>query len=1080
MSGLLEDTIDACQQCRRYISREQTGLNQFNVAWAAVLWTYFSNSGKPARVVDEMVRLLPPVLYMQWKPSIAQMSSCARSAFEKFGNEFETSDGTFLWELFVDLEENPRQTMKEGRWENILNTFPFPTIRCPAGCHVYVDEKVECISLKHYIRKIDPEFSNFKADDRFLAGARPDWPRSAVSSCGIIVKPTILRDDVNGLSFFACHPTVHPLFNTEYIHVPKNPVLSMPLDKPYPFSSLFVSSNIVRKEKQHSFNTSFRVVKQVGTSAGLSTFCLSSKIDEHPKCSTDVIDMTNLLLDERRDFQIHMNSTRAWEAVDSFRQFRKSTEIWKSLVRSCKVSGTYVDRSDAIHHTQALLFNRTEIQSDEMENSQDSVNLNVTDRIEDCIHVIRNVLLPENKTKDVTHKYYGFPNWNRGGYTNGMKTYLTCSILMNSRCLHRNFMEKGCWGRSSLPIDIQRSIDRIQNLLKRSKKGGNLRTKYTYADVAVAEKNIRCHDRIPVQRDEILAEKEGLHQTVAQYLSNNCTFTIHLNDIPATSFADFNLEHGDVENIIVTTMHLSRHSFRSIPNSILEQKYSIRFAGRISRTSHGGSDTFHCQHLVRWSEDDAWCRFEDGVSVPPFNFIDSNNSLKGSYNFLLYSTNLDQRPLLEYERINLTGGQNIVWCDFHQSAPLVREGPSPKDWKSCCVRGCNLHGIFRCQWNISARRCQCSTAVCRKHYLEAVKNDQKVYLKPNPTMRLPSTIPISSNLSDASSESSDLSSLSDISVNSVNARNLDLVNNMTYVEDPTMEMADNQSKELQPAFEPWIPGSNRVQSCYLLNNLYQVMTRQRRGRGCPLNLQRLLQSVFSSDPHGAVSTLFFEAQLFPTIFPFEENGSVVGAMPQSMFVHPNLHKNSRGIGSLIQHMRIRMKDYAILTSSDPDYITFAFDVVMNYMANFNVIPLAIKKGPEFLRRGSDYDGIEIKHYDGRMQFDVMESRGPVNELSAFVRDVGQWHYFITITCNDQRTPGVCRINQYLDTYIRHLENSKGFNQMNDSPSCTRMRVLTAAQPVILRAWVRYVKFFWKWVAHGPDEPLGPVKEVWFR
>ena len=44
----------------------------------------------------------------------------------------------------------------------------------------------------------------------------------------------------------------------------------------------------------------------------------------------------------------------------------------------------------------------------------------------------------------------------------------------------------------------------------------------------------------------------------------------------------------------------------------------------------------------------------------------------------------------------------------------------------------------------------------------------------------------------------------------------------------------------------------------------------------------------------------------------------------------------------------------------------------------------------------------------------------------------------------------------------------------------KMRIITAGMPALLRAWYRYVRYFWIWVADGPDKPLGPVKTYWYR
>ena len=226
------------------------------------------------------------------------------------------------------------------------------------------------------------------------------------------------------------------------------------------------------------------------------------------------------------------------------------------------------------------------------------------------------------------------------------------------------------------------------------------------------------------------------------------------------------------------------------------------------------------------------------------------------------------------------------------------------------------------------------------------------------------------------------------------------------VDPQQIRMEENQSKDRQPMFLPRSFPNDRVRSAYLLNRLYQLMSRFGISRKSPLALQQLLQSIFLSNAEHATSTLYLEAQIFPWIFPFQENGAIVGALPHSLYINPLSKKKHRGVATLLDHMRVRIMDGSLLTAVEPDYICWAFDIIMNYMANYNTIPLAIKKGPEFMTRKGGFDGIDVGPRETSMMFDSIESRGPVNELAALVRTLGKWDYFVTITCNDQRTPGM--------------------------------------------------------------------------
>jgi len=105
-----------------------------------------------------------------------------------------------------------------------------------------------------------------------------------------------------------------------------------------------------------------------------------------------------------------------------------------------------------------------------------------------------------------------------------------------------------------------------------------------------------------------------------------------------------------------------------------------------------------------------------------------------------------------------------------------------------------------------------------------------------------------------------------------------------------------------------------------------------------------------------------------------------------------------------------------------------------------------------------------------MKFDVLESRGPVNELAAFVRSQGKWDYFVTITANNKETPNLAPI------YRAAIRVASG----RDVKWNEEHTVYVGQMTVLLQAWYRYVRYFWQWIAHSPDKPMGNVKAYWYR
>jgi hypothetical protein len=168
-------------------------------------------------------------------------------------------------------------------------------------------------------------------------------------------------------------------------------------------------------------------------------------------------------------------------------------------------------------------------------------------------------------------------------------------------------------------------------------------------------------------------------------------------------------------------------------------------------------------------------------------------------------------------------------------------------------------------------------------------------------------------------------------------------------------------------------------------------------------------------------------------------------------------------------MRIRSQDFFLTTSTEPDYTSFDFDVLLNEKLNYNSANLALKKGPEFLSRRKG-DGLDIGNKETGMLFDRVEAHGPVNELAAFIRKEGKSDYFVTVTANHERTPGLAAITEHKKLFCN-------FYNLSDW-NC--QAIATGFMPMMVQSFYRTVRYMWHWIVHGGDQPFGPVKAHWYR
>ena len=62
------------------------------------------------------------------------------------------------------------------------------------------------------------------------------------------------------------------------------------------------------------------------------------------------------------------------------------------------------------------------------------------------------------------------------------------------------------------------------------------------------------------------------------------------------------------------------------------------------------------------------------------------------------------------------------------------------------------------------------------------------------------------------------------------------------------------------------------------------------------------------------------------------DGAIIGAIPSALLANTATLKQL-GIASVESHMRTRMKNSALLTSTDDAYLCYAFDTVLNLVVN---------------------------------------------------------------------------------------------------------------------------------------------------
>jgi hypothetical protein len=115
----------------------------------------------------------------------------------------------------------------------------------------------------------------------------------------------------------------------------------------------------------------------------------------------------------------------------------------------------------------------------------------------------------------------------------------------------------------------------------------------------------------------------------------------------------------------------------------------------------------------------------------------------------------------------------------------------------------------------------------------------------------------------------------------------------------------------------------------VLNNCGTLLVRKQSKLSGTLRQQHFLHKIAAVSPGQSLPLLYPEAMLFPSIFyKGMEDGSVLGAIPCAYMTRSTILKK-QGIADIPDQMRSRITNTSTMQSTDPRYITYAFDCVMN-------------------------------------------------------------------------------------------------------------------------------------------------------
>ena len=165
----------------------------------------------------------------------------------------------------------------------------------------------------------------------------------------------------------------------------------------------------------------------------------------------------------------------------------------------------------------------------------------------------------------------------------------------------------------------------------------------------------------------------------------------------------------------------------------------------------------------------------------------------------------------------------------------------------------------------------------------------------------------------------------------------------------------------------------------------------------------------ATTPGQSVPLVYPEAMLFPSLFwkDDDHDGSILGAIPDGALAHAST-LGKYGIADLTTQMRSRMTNLALGTCTDPCYLCYAFDTIVNLGCQHEDTRVILHHGIVGTK-----SGITLQE-NNTLQFNVdsVDSHPTVNKLTAVVAKK-QVMYFFTHTPNASDHFGLSPIHEWI-------------------------------------------------------------------
>ena len=1024
--------VTLCQLCSSYLNATHPRFHkvgQFKNAWPAVFWNLLS---------DENIRCnFWQFIPITMRPSWIHQTSFANSVFRSRVDLVSIpvfDDVTQRLKEFNAFKEN----MLLSEMVKKINEEYFPCVKCPVGCEEFLDECGK-IEFQHYIGRILPSFNHFGCQpNEYLLGIRPDYELTDYifpnDPTAPMKKPTMLISN-DGVFLLTCRDH-NKKINKQYLHLPKHPAGRIFNPLPDRFAPAVLSTRTMKPFRENFSSASYKMVRLQASFAGINT-CYLTETRSFDKMCDEAAEHESFYLHTRNDTQTIVRKLMQDGSISSsFGHCLLNTknDDWLTQVEQLENDCNYIP----LETVGFLRFARKLPTLEPLPTLHEDVL-----ECEGEVFTLEAEQTSEPEIENQQSQLIDDPNENQIGGDTGIDSIFSQSPSHNDNVWQKTLfpcvkiMDRSLGAppttyvtgseKTKLIMDLSANSvlfmgNVIQGHIRKQRFSSKILDCYCLKKKRSFKSSLNQALRI-IERE---LEESSILESLEKLPFIKC-FEVTNRETPID--ADIVLEENHDFVAYISNCHRRRSVLP--PNEILSSPHGEYKLVYLVTNENDSKFFFRYKCCQEW-----WDISKQSRPMKTGTRCLSQILINNNWKITIYEK--INSKLGEEERsqdVRNVFGQQYAKCNEHR---LLLACDFPNNAFFCQFDdGCTNKSAWRCPSE------NCESALCRKH-LQVLLEDFVVTSYPGKNDRLRP----SSNVIDQESEESE----AEASTNNVEVpTDSGVIDSIDVLQtDAGAEAVNYSSSE----------DYRSIGSHVILNAVCSLLLRPRTPTYFRKKEWRFLQSFIAKCPGESVPLTFPEAMLLPSIYYMTMNNSICGAIPAPLFASTNITK-SFNIAGLIAHIRSRLKNFSLLTSSDPRIIQFYFDCFLNFQMTSMDSRFVLNRGLQ------EINSIGFGTSQAIENMNEEDSRKVVNELAAAIRSE-EPTFFLTLTLNQSRMFGVAPLHDVIERNTANLSTAK------------RRNIKEGFMPLYMRLWERAATFMIRYIERSNDKPLGTITNIFPR